>query len=772
MSAAADRAGAHVKGFGKRLAKTSRRARSAGAGLKGLVATFVTFAAVRKVVTVISDFQSTMAELSGVTGLDRMSEQFQELQQRARDLGATTRFSANEAGQALLFLARAGFTAQQSLDAVGATLNLAAAGHIQLGQAADFASNIVSSFGLRADETERVVDTLVTTSNRSNTNILQLAEAMKFGAVAASAFGNDVETTAAFIGVLGDRGIQASLAGTNLRGVFAALGEENDKLNGALEKLKLKYDDVNPVANDAVDIFKRFQDANLGATEAVTIFGRRNFAAALTFAQSADRILELRDANKAAAGEAQKMADIMQDTLQGSFLNLRSAVEETILQTGDAGLAGNLKELIDDFTAIVRILNGDRKAWQAASDDQREMAEILKWLGELISWAAGKFKDGIAVIQFALRVFKQALLEVGIAATESLGAVVNKLQEVGSIKLKGPYGPIGIDLTGLKEFRDNLIDINTDLRVEAGQNALQLEIAYNKMVEALGRPDLKRKLSRAAQELVKAGGIGAEPGAGSRAGAPPELEEIQRRREEAIRRQREAAKGLPTDRALRILEDLEFEISLTGKLTEEKEKLRAAREFDNEVKTTEADLAAALKQQFDGLYTTMQNMREAEEIAGDIGDAFGNALGRIVDDIGDAKKALVDFIKDLSRVVAQQALIKPLVGAVTSGVTGFIKDFISPTESANGNVFSRGRVTAFANGGVVSSPSFFDIGSIAEKGPEAILPLRRNSRGQLGVQADGGGRTTVNMYVTTPNADSFRKSRRQITQDVRRGIGR
>jgi len=766
MGASADRAGRHVKGFGRQLQQTSKRTRATGAGLRSLVTTFLTFAALRKVITIIADFQSTMAELSGVTGLDRMSDDFKRLEGRARELGATTRFSANEAGQALLFLARAGFTAQQSLDAVSGTLSLAAAGHIELGTAADFASNIVSQFGLRASETERVVDTLVATSNRSNTNITQLAEAMKLGGVAASAFGNDVETAAAFVGVLGDRGIQATMAGTNLRGTFAALAERSEKLDNELEKLNLTFDGVNPAANDAVDIFERFAEANLGATAAVKIFGRRNFAAALTFASSTQRIKELRDANREAAGEAENMARIMQDTLRGSFLNLRSALEEMVLQTGDRGLAGNLRSLVDSFTTIARILNGDRQAWLDATNDQREMANILKWLGELIGWVAQKFKDGIAVIQFALRGFKQLLLEVGIAATDAFGRLIQKLEELGTIKLRTPGGiPFEIDLTGLKSFRENLEEINIDLAVDAQKNAALLEIAYNNMVKALGRSDLTRKLSDAAQELKDAGAGSAAPGAGDRAGPPPELEEARRQRDEAIARARGAAKGLPPESSFKALEDLEFEISLVGKLAEEKDKLRAAREFDNDLKTTEATLANELRTEFDSLYTSLQRLTEAEQFAADIAGAFGEAFEGIITGTKSAKEALESFLRDLGRLVAQQALIKPIVGALTSGLTNVIKTAVTP--SAAGNA-----ITPFATGGVISRPSVFSLGSIAEKGPEAILPLAQMRGGELGVKAAGSGSVTVNMTVVTPDAGSFRKSRKQIVQDIRRGVAR
>ncbi len=231
-------------------------ARRATAPLTGLVAGFAGIAAASSAIRTIVDFEQTIATLQTVT--QATTADLDRLEATARQLGATTRFSATEAGEGLVFLARAGFDANQAIAALPSTLDLATNGAIELGEAADFASNILSAFQLDASETERVVDTLVNTANSANTDVRQLAEALKFAAPIAGNLGITVEETAAAIGVLGDVGIQASLAGTNLRGIIAGLLGPTSGAQKVLAELGLTLEDIDPTTRSLTDIFKAF----------------------------------------------------------------------------------------------------------------------------------------------------------------------------------------------------------------------------------------------------------------------------------------------------------------------------------------------------------------------------------------------------------------------------------------------------------------------------------------------------------------------------------
>lgn len=145
------------------------------------------------------------------------------LKATARELSAVTQFSATQAAQGMEFLGRAGFKTTDIISAMPGLLDLAAAGALELGRAADIASNVLSGFQLQAKESNRVSDILALTAASANTNVEQLGDAMSYVAPVAAAFSKSVEETSAALGILGNAGIQASSAGTGLRGILANL---------------------------------------------------------------------------------------------------------------------------------------------------------------------------------------------------------------------------------------------------------------------------------------------------------------------------------------------------------------------------------------------------------------------------------------------------------------------------------------------------------------------------------------------------------------------
>ncbi len=411
VESSAGRATRGVGALDARMTALSRTSQFLSRTLGAVVGAFAAIAAIRAAIRTIAGFEQTMATVQAVTRAT--AEDFERLTETARELGATTRFSAREAGEGLLFLSRAGFTVEESISAVGATLNLAQAGMLDLGDAADFASNIVSQFNLAAEETVRVVDALVIVSNRSNTNVRQLAEAMKFAGPFAGALGISIEETAAAIGALGDSGIQATMAGTNLRAILAALLEPTTKGEAALRKLGIALDDVDPSKKGLIDTFQRFAEAELGAAEALAIFGRRNVAAALVLTRSADKIQELTDATAEFGGEAERVARIMDQTLTGAFLGLRSVIEEVFLQVGEGGLQGGLTSLVRTITGVLRVFTGmadslgeNRKRFEALAERVRRVAVFfgvliaVRVVPFFISLAAGIIRATFAMLGF------------------------------------------------------------------------------------------------------------------------------------------------------------------------------------------------------------------------------------------------------------------------------------------------------------------------------------------------------------------------------------
>jgi TP901 family phage tail tape measure protein len=382
------------------------------------------------------------------------ADEFERLNATARQLGATTRFTAKEAAGGLLFLARTGFKTAEAIDAVGATLDLAAAGGIELGEAADFSSNILQAFALEAKQMTRVVDVMVRTTNRANTDVTQLAEAMKLAAPIAGGLGISLEETSAALGVLGDRGIQATLAGTALRGAMLTLTDRTSGMESVLDELNLKFEDVNSETNSLLEIFGRLGKANITVGQATRIFGKRQAAVAIILARNTQRFRELVAENENAAGSAERMAKIMEDTLAGAFRSLRSSIEEAILQTGDRGLTGSLKGMTETLTQAIRILNNTEGAMDDASESARSLAKDMKAVGEAGGFLGKGFLAGVKTATLAYEGLDAALHEVFGDATEEMEEFKQTFRELMVLagtesiadRLFGPDGPDTVTL--------------------------------------------------------------------------------------------------------------------------------------------------------------------------------------------------------------------------------------------------------------------------------------------------------------------------------------
>jgi len=383
----------------------------------GLFATVGTTIAFRQAVGIIADFEFVMSQVKGVSGAT--AEEFGRLEDSARELGATTEFSATQAGDALLSLSRAGFEANESIASLEPTLNLATAAAIGLGDSAAIVAGSLRQFQLPATEAERVTDTFLNTANSAATNVTELSEAMKLAGPVAAQLGRSIEETSATVGVLGDFMIQGSMAGTNLRGILAAILDPTEKAMYALREMGIALEDIDPATKSLSEIFKVFRDRGLDAGKAVEIFGRRNVAAALALASAADRVEALTKANEAAAGEAKRMAEIMRNTLRGSINNLKSAVEELFLKTGDAGLSGALRRVVDVATETIRMMVG----LKVEVDENTRAAEVLLRVlqGVAVALAAIVAIKAVVFLKTVTLGFYSAGLAIATATASLLG---------------------------------------------------------------------------------------------------------------------------------------------------------------------------------------------------------------------------------------------------------------------------------------------------------------------------------------------------------------
>ena len=307
------------------------------------------------------DFESQMSSVEAVSRAT--VGEMAALNEKAKQLGRDSAFSATESGKAMEFLAMAGLKPGQVLAAVGDTLNLAAAGSLDLAEAADIASNVLTGFNLAAENMGRVSDVMAETAASANTNVQQLGNAMSYVAPVASAAGWSLEATAAAIGMLGNAGIQGSMAGTVLRQAIMALLNPTDAASQALSNLGISITDNQGRMLSLEEILRQIDPAVLDTAEGLgdlaKIFGTRATPGITALIkQGADNLGEFTNQLNNAAGAAETMAETKLDNLKGAFTLLRSSVEGVgiaLVTGGEKSVLGSMKSFITE--GLIPVVN-------------------------------------------------------------------------------------------------------------------------------------------------------------------------------------------------------------------------------------------------------------------------------------------------------------------------------------------------------------------------------------------------------------------------------
>lgn len=326
------------------------------------------------------NFEQAMAKVGAVSNAS--AEDLGKLTQTARQLGATTNWSASQAAEGMQFLAMAGFSTEQTMAAMPGMLNLASAGAIELGQAADIASNILSGFNLEANEMGRLGDVLTNTFTTSNTSLSGLGETMKYVAPIAAATGVSLEQAAAMAGKLGDAGIQGSNAGTALRAVISRLAAPTGQAADMLEQLGIQTTDASGNLREVPDILADLNKsmASMGtaakANITSTIFGLEAASAAtVLLGKAGDGSLQDYATRLEETGSAARVAQKQNETATGAMKRLGSAVESIGITIGNvllpvladgadmvAKVVGVVDTLAQEFPLLTKVVVGGTSA--------------------------------------------------------------------------------------------------------------------------------------------------------------------------------------------------------------------------------------------------------------------------------------------------------------------------------------------------------------------------------------------------------------------------
>lgn len=308
-----------------------------------------------------SDFQQSMANVKSIT--NATESEFAKLSEEAKRLGSTTRFSASEASDAMSYLGMAGWDTTEIIAGLSPVLDLASASGTDLAKTADIVSDALTGFGLTAQDTQMFTDVLAQVSRKANTNVEMLGESFKYVAPVAGSLGYSVQDTSVALGLMANAGIKGSQAGTALRGALTRMISPTDEARALMDKLGISMADAEGNMLPLGDVMGQLREKFAGLTDeqksqyASTIFGTEAMSGMLAIIDaSPDAYQDLTDAIANANGASKEMADIQNNTLQGSIAGLKSAVEGALISFFELG-DGALKSVVDGLTKAVQWFN-------------------------------------------------------------------------------------------------------------------------------------------------------------------------------------------------------------------------------------------------------------------------------------------------------------------------------------------------------------------------------------------------------------------------------
>ena len=308
------------------------------------------------------DFESQMAKVGAIAGVT--GDAFEELEEEARRLGSTTRYSATEVAEAMEYMGMAGWDNKQILAGLESVLSLATVAQMDLGQASDFVTDGLTALGYEAEDAAKFVDVLAKASTSSNTSVAQMQKAFTNCAPVAGTLGISMEDLSIALGLMADKGVKGAKAGTALKNLMANLSAPTEKQLAYIKKFNLEGAQQDIVQGNLIEGLKKFKSALSNLTpqqqNAVisTIAGKEALSGISALLNTTESDLsELEDAIRNCDGAATEMANNFDDTVKGALLGLSSAMQETLLQVFDK-CKDDIKTVTKQLTEFFNILNG------------------------------------------------------------------------------------------------------------------------------------------------------------------------------------------------------------------------------------------------------------------------------------------------------------------------------------------------------------------------------------------------------------------------------
>ena len=389
--------------------------------------------ALKECVDVSADFHYTMATVQAVSGAT--TDEMGKLEAQAKDYAATTVFMAQDVANAYQVMGQAGWTADEMLDSMAGTMNLASAAGEDLGETTNIVVDAMTAFGYGADQAGHFADVLARASADTNTSVALLGNSFQACATTAGGMGYSVDDVAVALGIMANNGLKAEMSGTALTTALTRMSGANETANGAMEDLGLTMFNTSGQAKPLGQFLVELRDSFEGMTEeqkinnAYMLAGQRGMKGLLAIVNASDEDWNnLTESIANCSGAAEDMSNIKLDTYTGQVKLTQSALEELEIAVGDK-LTPALGELAEGFTKVLNGLTG------FVNNNEAAVPVITGVVAALAT-----FTTGITVATTAVKVFQ--------LVTSTLGGVLNPIAlAIGGISIAA--GLLVTDFTAL-----------------------------------------------------------------------------------------------------------------------------------------------------------------------------------------------------------------------------------------------------------------------------------------------------------------------------------
>lgn len=387
-----------------------------------------------------STFEQSMSEVAAVMAIDKTTEEYQRLEEAAREAGQTTVYTASQSAEALKNLALAGYNADEAIERLPKVLALAKAGALDLYTASKIVTNSMASLQLTEEELDKLLDEMARTSQRSNTNIAELGEAIKIVGGTMDMAGQPIETMFTQLGILANAGMTAGEAGTRLRNIMLSLAAPTDKAREAIDELGISITDdmgnIRDLGDILIDIREATKDMNNGELVETfdTIFKLRDLTAINALLNGTTGEMQaLREEIVSSQGAAQQMADTMTDNLIGDFTILKSAIQELQIAINE-----HFTPVLRDATKYAQGLVGELTESAKNGELADSFERFGKALAELMKNGASLAVDVLPTLINGLTLIAEHLddilkIWVAMKAAESISALVKGFKSLVTV---------------------------------------------------------------------------------------------------------------------------------------------------------------------------------------------------------------------------------------------------------------------------------------------------------------------------------------------------